>query len=131
MIDVGYESRIANGAQAFQGEFPYVASVQTWNDEHLCSGFIYSTYHIVTAASCVYGYIQYFGCYECIQLENFLTHRKMASDIKVLVGTASLIAHTDQTQMVSVYRIEINPSYNSTTKANDVAILKVNATSFY
>lgn len=52
VLDVG---RIANGAQASLGEFPYVASVQLRNEQHLCGGFIYNEFYVVTAASCLAG----------------------------------------------------------------------------
>lgn len=46
---------ISQGDDAGEGEFPYIVSV-TYNDEHICGGFIYSNYFVLTAASCLIGY---------------------------------------------------------------------------
>ena len=46
---------ISRGDDALLGEFPYMVSV-THNDEHICGGFVYSNYFILTAASCLVGY---------------------------------------------------------------------------
>lgn len=46
--------RILNGAEVAVGQWPFVVSV-TFNDEHICGGFIYSQKYIITAASCVDG----------------------------------------------------------------------------
>lgn len=46
---------ISQGDEAGEGEFPYIVSV-TYNDEHICGGFLYSNYFVLTAASCLIGY---------------------------------------------------------------------------
>ena len=53
----GIEDRIIGGTVAVEGEFPYIASIQTSGSRHICGGFIYNSKWIVTAASCVYGYV--------------------------------------------------------------------------
>jgi secreted trypsin-like serine protease len=47
--------RIIGSTQAnSSGQFPYVVSV-SWQDQHICGGFIYNNYWVVTAAECVHG----------------------------------------------------------------------------
>lgn len=46
---------VVNGTKVEPGDAPYVVQVLV-NQEHVCGGFIYSEYWVVTAASCVYGY---------------------------------------------------------------------------
>jgi len=48
--------RVMGGTQATSGEFPYVVSI-SFDGQHFCGGFIYSDKWVVTAASCVYGYV--------------------------------------------------------------------------
>ena len=52
----GIEDHIIGGTLAVKGEFPYIASIQI-SQKHICGGFIYNSKWIVTAASCVYGYV--------------------------------------------------------------------------
>lgn len=51
IIDAGPEE------VAVVGDFPYVVSI-TVNNRHVCGGFIYNNLWIVTAASCVSGYVK-------------------------------------------------------------------------
>ncbi len=48
--------RIAGGGSAAAAQFPYVVSISE-KDRHICGGFIYNARWIVTAASCVAGYV--------------------------------------------------------------------------
>lgn len=45
--------RIVGGYDARQGQFPFVASVRTPQNQHLCGGVIISRRHILTAGHCV------------------------------------------------------------------------------
>ncbi|KAI9559822.1 hypothetical protein GHT06_013829 [Daphnia sinensis] len=96
--------RIIEGGQATAGQFPYVVSI-TENDRHICGGFIYSKQWIVTAASCVEG--------------------KTANKLKVVAGQVSVVSPDPNEQIHTVYVIFSYPEYNSTTKLNDVALLKL------
>lgn len=51
------EDRIVGGANASPGEAPYHVSLQI-KKEHMCGGSILHKYWVLTAASCVRGYIQ-------------------------------------------------------------------------
>jgi len=98
--------RIFEGDLAKSGEFPYVVSI-TENDRHFCGGFIYSEKWIVTTASCVEG--------------------KTAGKLKVVVGQISAITPDPDEQTLAVYTITPFSEYNSTTKANDIALLRLSA----
>lgn len=51
--------RIVGGSRVNNTEqFPFVVSI-SYRYQHICGGFIYNARWIVTAASCVYGYIGY------------------------------------------------------------------------
>jgi len=98
------DGRIINGSDASAGEFPYIASVQ-FGTQHICSGFIYSELYVATAGSCV--------------------ANKVPSQLSIVVGITSLIDYSPYAQKVDVVAITVHPAYDSVTKVNDIAILKL------
>jgi len=61
------EAKIVNGRPAYEGQFPFVASLKIRNINrymHFCGGSAISTLHILTAAHCVV--VRYFGCGCCL-----------------------------------------------------------------
>ncbi|EFX66676.1 hypothetical protein DAPPUDRAFT_331825 [Daphnia pulex] len=108
--DVG---RISNG---FNGDtasvvtaekYPFIVSV-TFNDNHICGGFIYNSRFIVTAASCVFD--------------------KTTAQIQVTVGQLSLILPDPGEMRLQVRAIYVHENYDNTTKFNDIAMLETSQT---
>ncbi|XP_039455749.1 transmembrane protease serine 3 [Oreochromis aureus] len=51
-----YRTRIVGGNISKQGQFPWQVSLH-FRNEHLCGGSIISPYWVITAAHCVYGFV--------------------------------------------------------------------------
>uniref|UniRef100_I3KLH9 Transmembrane serine protease 3 n=1 Tax=Oreochromis niloticus TaxID=8128 RepID=I3KLH9_ORENI len=51
-----YRTRIVGGNISKQGQFPWQVSLH-YRNEHLCGGSIISPYWVITAAHCVYGFV--------------------------------------------------------------------------
>ncbi|KAJ3619096.1 hypothetical protein MTP99_005883 [Tenebrio molitor] len=47
------ESKIVGGSEGNKEDHPYVVSIRTSNNQHLCGGTLVDYQHVVTAASCV------------------------------------------------------------------------------
>ncbi|EFX74253.1 hypothetical protein DAPPUDRAFT_324510 [Daphnia pulex] len=97
--------RIAGGSLATEGEFPYIASVQL-ERRHYCSGMIYNDRWILTAASCVSGFLP--------------------SQLQVVVGIVSFISPSAQQQTIAVSSVVTHPQYDNVTKLNDIALISLN-----
>ncbi|XP_057365133.1 chymotrypsin-1-like [Daphnia carinata] len=98
--------RIVGGDVASSGQFPYVVSI-TEDGRHICGGFIYSPRWIVTAASCIVG--------------------KSYTRLNVVAGQLSLLNPDINEQIMTVYTLNPIPEYNSTNKANDIALVRLTA----
>lgn len=98
-----FGSRVLDGT-IVEDSVPFLVSI-TENIEHICGGFIYSPGWVVTAASCVF--------------------ERQTTPLKVVVNERSLIAVDPNEVSIAVYQIFIKDGFDSTTKANDVALLKL------
>ncbi|XP_057373372.1 transmembrane protease serine 11D-like [Daphnia carinata] len=101
--------RISNGFNGAEngavdaGRYPFMVSV-TFNDNHICGGFIYNSRFIVTAASCVY--------------------QKTTSQVQVTVGQISLILPDPGELRLQLRSIIVHEAYNHATRFNDIAMLE-------
>lgn len=112
--DDSYDPSIIGGTNAVIGDAPWqVGLVYTGAPSdyqgQFCGGSILSSWEIVTAAHCV----DYGG------------DVLVASDVKVLVGTATL--STSRATAVQVASITVHPDWDWTTYDNDVAVLRLAA----
>lgn len=98
-----YRGRVIDGT-IVEDSVAFLVSI-TENTEHICNGFIYSPGWVITAASCV--------------------SERQTTPLKVVVNERSLIAEDPDEVSIAVYQIFIKDGYNSTTKVNDVALLKL------
>jgi transmembrane serine protease 2 len=103
--DVNINSRIVGGETAASHSWGWAVSLRITYNQHFCGGAILSPYYILTAAHCVE--------------DSSMPY----TDLKVAVGTDTL--YDDVGQRVSVSKIIIHPRWNSITKENDIAILKL------
>ncbi|XP_058886777.1 transmembrane protease serine 2-like isoform X1 [Acipenser ruthenus] len=97
-------TRIIGGTVAQVGEWPWQVSLQI-NKHHICGGTIITPYWIVTAAHCVetYSHASYWTV-----VGGFLT----LTEMQTVPGS-------------SVSLIIANKNYNSQTKDNDIALMKL------
>ncbi|KAK5638771.1 hypothetical protein RI129_013066 [Pyrocoelia pectoralis] len=101
-VKSGLEQRIIGGSTAKISNFPFYVSIRAYPNNYLCGGAIIDRYWVVTAAQCVYS--------------------KYPNNILVVAGTDALNGTGDR---YGVYSIHINPFFNSITKTNDTALLKL------
>ncbi|XP_046440497.1 trypsin-like isoform X2 [Daphnia pulex] len=104
-IFIGSALAIYQGDDALLGEFPYTVSL-THFDEHICGGFVYSNYFVLTAASCLIGRSEW--------------------DVAVVVAQYSLILQDPEENRIQARTFYINPEYNETYRTNDLALIKLN-----
>lgn len=96
--------RIIGGYDASIGQFPYIASIRTYNSmRNFCGGTIVSERHIVSAAHCV---------------EHLLSK---PDDIFVVVGARD--RKIDGHHM-RIERIYSHSEFNATTLVHDISVLK-------
>nr|XP_033798330.1 transmembrane protease serine 2 [Geotrypetes seraphini] len=108
-IDCGTSSqkasnRIVGGSQASLGQWPWQVSLQ-YNWKHLCGGSIITPYWILTAAHCVEGDLS------------------IAALWKVYPGI--LYIPSTSASWYRVDKIIFNKNYDSETKNNDIALMKL------
>lgn len=95
---------ITNSKAAKLGQFPYHATLvdDSYYHEYFCGGVIINRRWIVTPAQCVFG--------------------KALARVEVMIGEIWLAPIWERWYAVD---IRIHPDYNNETKANDVAVVKV------
>ncbi|XP_055534241.1 trypsin alpha-3-like [Wyeomyia smithii] len=106
----GYESRIVGGENATATGAPYTVAIRSTANSFLCNGILISNRDVLTAAQCVY---------------NGSTVRK-ASEFQVVLGTLINSNTTTNATVRSVWRVSPHESFNTTTRINDLAVLRLN-----
>lgn len=106
-----YQPSIIGGTDVPNGKYPFVVALldkrsgSSAYQSQFCGASLIDRDTILTAAHCVKG--------------------NVANNLRVTVGRTVL--DSTQGQVRNVSRINIHPSYNSSTEANDVAILKLSS----
>uniref|UniRef100_A0A1I8PKQ9 Peptidase S1 domain-containing protein n=1 Tax=Stomoxys calcitrans TaxID=35570 RepID=A0A1I8PKQ9_STOCA len=97
-----FYGRIVNGKDTTIEKHPYQVSLQTYSGSHFCGGSIISEDIIVTAAHCMQSYT--------------------ASQIRVRLGSTE---YNKGGELVAVKSFRYHEGYNSKTKVNDIAVIKL------
>lgn len=105
--NVNVDLRILSGETVVAHSWGWAASMRNSYGEHICGGTILSKTFILTAAHCFQG-----------TSEESLPY-------SIIVGVDSLLSTTGQIRTVS--EIFIHPKWNFTSKENDIALLRLNA----
>ncbi|XP_037947699.1 trypsin-like [Teleopsis dalmanni] len=98
----GFDGRIVNGEDTTIEAHPYQVSIQKSSGGHFCGGSIINEDTVVTAAHCMTG--------------------QDASNLKIRLGST---LYNEGGEYVSVRAFEYHPGYNSKTKENDIAVIKL------
>ncbi|KAK3860267.1 hypothetical protein Pcinc_033680 [Petrolisthes cinctipes] len=101
--------RIVGGTNARNGDFPEVVSVLEdfllGQSEHLCGGVIINDNHVLTTATCVQDY--------------------GATGLQVMGAGTNLGGTAGYEEFKNVQRKFIHPEFNASSKANDLAVLRL------
>ncbi|KAI7815638.1 Serine protease, partial [Rhyzopertha dominica] len=97
--------RIVGGSTASSGQFPYIASLRRSTGAHFCGSSIISTRYVVSAAHCTVG--------------------TSTGAVAVVVGTNTLNSGGVR---YAVDRIVNHASYNPSTIANDISLVRTSST---
>lgn len=95
--------RIVGGSQATKGEFPHIVLIQRAGKQH-CGGSVVNANWVVTAAHCV---------------------TEAVSSYSLVAGEHNLNLNDGTEQIRNVSRVVRHPQFNSSTMANDVAVVRV------
>ncbi|ODN05517.1 Trypsin-1 [Orchesella cincta] len=96
-------AKIAGGAPASAGEFPFQVSLRNSGFGHICGGAIISPSLVVTAAAC--------------------TDPRSPSIDEVVAGSLKRTENVTWQQVRSIERFVVHPGYNGTTLDNDLSLL--------
>ncbi|EFX81487.1 hypothetical protein DAPPUDRAFT_224273 [Daphnia pulex] len=86
-------------------QFPYVVSI-SWQGQPMCGGFIYNDQWVVTAAECVHG--------------------KNPGELKVTIGTLSLVIPDPGEQLIGVYKLIVFSQFDPVSLKHNIALIKLN-----
>ncbi|CAF4514934.1 unnamed protein product [Rotaria sp. Silwood1] len=101
-------TRIVGGENAARQSWSWAVSLRSYG-EHICGGTILSPSFIITAAHCV---------------ENITD----LANITILAGSLSLNASSDDSSQIrSIAQLYKHPNYDSSSLANDVALLRMSS----
>ena len=101
-------NKIVGGESAVNSSWGWSVSLQKYGG-HFCGGAIISPLHIITAAHCV------------TNPSDIILNAKVVVGIDVVNQASSSVA-----QVRSVVRVLSHPQYSSVSKANDIAVLRLN-----
>lgn len=108
------KERFHGGANAMQGQFPSVVSIQTPVAPLThCNGVVLNENHILTSCQCVFNATN--------NLLNPFWLRIIAGDLNIMIPSYRRVWN-------DVTRIYPHPAFNPQTLANDIAVLRVKAT---
>ncbi|WP_051311834.1 serine protease [Zooshikella ganghwensis] len=94
--------KIVGGEDAIRGEFPFMVSLQIYNNNHFCGGSVIASRYILTAAHCVASY----------------------SVQSIVVGKHATYNNNGATT-IRVKRQIVHPQYDAYYLYNDVALLEL------
>lgn len=106
----------------------------TYDNEHICGGFIYNAKWIVTAASCFDGYVLPLNVnwllFDVLAGSNALICRiffrnPVVSRLRVVLGQKDIITPGQDKETISVFRVVKFDFYNPASKSNDTALVEV------
>ncbi|ETN60925.1 azurocidin [Anopheles darlingi] len=99
-------TRIAGGSEAEDGQFPYQVALINEGLVY-CGGAVLNRRWVITAAACLLG--------------------KDLSDVQLFVGSADRLTGGEN---VTAERFILHPGFDSTTYANDIALIRLRASLF-
>jgi secreted trypsin-like serine protease len=102
-------NKIVGGEAAVNSSWGWAVSLRKDFSGHFCGGVIISPLHIITAAHCV------------VNSSDIIQNARVVVGINVLSEATSSIA-----QVRSVISVFSHPQYSSVSKANDIAVLRLN-----
>ncbi|XP_017336011.1 serine protease 27 [Ictalurus punctatus] len=104
-----FNSRIMGGENASEGAWPWQVTLQSHGkqDGHFCGGSLVNKDWVLTAASC------------------FSRERKSA--VTVYLGKQTFNGFNPNQMIRYVKEVILHPNYNSTTKNNDIALLRLHS----
>jgi len=97
--------RIIGGEEAPEGSVPFQVSLQ-YKGSHICGGSIYNSQYIITAGHCA-------------------VYDESGREFSVIAGVNNIRVDTNLKQEVNVAEVIIHPERNSSSKYNDIAILRL------
>jgi transmembrane serine protease 2 len=103
--DVVINSRIVGGEPAVSHSWAWAVSLRISGNKHFCGGSILSSHYVLTAAHCV--------------------DDPIMSRIELTAAVGTDTTYDGVGQRITVSKIYIHPGWNSVTKENDIAILKL------
>jgi secreted trypsin-like serine protease len=106
------KARVINGTSSQDGEYPWIASIAPLGSlpkqGHICGGVLIDANHVLTAAHCVYDYLE-----TPDQLQVTIGRTKLSSSEGITVPSNGIIIH---------------PDYSYESSINDIAIIRVENT---
>ncbi|XP_062547372.1 uncharacterized protein LOC134212974 [Armigeres subalbatus] len=107
-----WDSRIVGGSNATGNVCPHAVAIRLVGQNFLCNGALISNQDVLTAAQCVYN-------------GNVVRN---ASEFQIVLGSLANSNSSAGSTLRSVSAVWVHPSYVSSARLNNVAVLRLNAT---